>query len=84
MPTLYISDLDGTLLNNSAELSAYSKTTLQAMLADGLIFTVASARSVVAMQQMMAGLTLPLPVIEFNGAFISDLATGRHEVVNNI
>ena len=34
------------------------------------------------MQSILAGLRLPLPVIEFNGAFISDLGTGRHLVTN--
>ena len=52
------------------------------MLADGLRFTVASARSVVSIGQMLRGLPLPLPVIEFNGAFLSDLSTGRHEIIN--
>jgi HAD superfamily hydrolase (TIGR01484 family) len=48
------------------------------------MFTVASARSVVAMQSILEGLTLPLPVIEMNGAFLSDLASGRHHTVNDI
>ena len=30
------------------------------------------------MQQMLTGLRLQLPVIEFNGAFLSDLDTGKH------
>ena len=38
--TLYISDLDGTLLNRNAELSLYTKDTLNRMIADGLCFAV--------------------------------------------
>ena len=57
---------------------------LQHLLADGLVFSVASARSVASMQPVLRGLELRLPVIEFNGAFLSDLASGRHEVVNSI
>jgi HAD superfamily hydrolase (TIGR01484 family) len=34
------------------------------------------------MQPLLAGLELKLPVVEFNGAFISDVKTGRHETVN--
>lgn len=80
--TFYVSDLDGTLLRNDAALSDFSEASLREMLADGLLFTVASARSVVSMQGILRGLPLRLPVIEFNGAFLSDLATGRHETVN--
>ena len=82
MNTLYVSDLDGTLLRNDVSLSAFSENTLRELLADGLQFTVASARSVVAIRQTLRGLPLPLPVIEFNGAFLSDLATGHHEIIN--
>ena len=82
MSTLYISDLDGTLLQNDAFLSPFSESSLREMLADGLLFTVASARSVVSIQQMLRGLPLTLSVIEFNGAYLSDLSTGRHEVIN--
>lgn len=81
--TVFISDLDGTLLRHDATVSPYTLEVLRRLLAQGLLFTVASARSVVAMQKLLAGLTLPLPVIAFNGAFISDLASGRHEIVQD-
>lgn len=82
--TLYVSDLDGTLLNSRAELSPISRDLLKEMVDDGVFFTVASARSVSSIRQMLKGLSLRLPVIEFNGAFISDLETGRHEITNAI
>jgi Cof subfamily protein (haloacid dehalogenase superfamily) len=84
MNTVYVSDLDGTLLGDNAILSAFSKKILCELLHQGLQFTVASARSVVSMQVMLKGLNLRLPVIEFNGAFISDLDSGRHEIINSI
>lgn len=34
--------------------------------------------------QILEGLPLRLPVVNFNGAYLSDFATGRHEVVNAI
>jgi hypothetical protein len=79
-----VSDLDGTLLDRGARLSRRSRAILDRLLGDGLLFTVASARSVVAMQTILDGLALPLPVIEMNGAFLSDLATGRHYVINDL
>ena len=79
---LYISDLDGTLLRNDRSLSPYSLSTLTDLIRDGLRFTVASARSCVSMRPRLAGLSLSLPVVEFNGSFVSDLRSGRHHVVN--
>ncbi|TVR47229.1 MAG: HAD-IIB family hydrolase, partial [Puniceicoccaceae bacterium] len=78
---LFVTDLDGTLLRNDATLSAFARTTLQQLLAEGLHFTVASARSVASIRPMLAGLDLRLPVIEFNGAFVTDLESGRHRAV---
>lgn len=81
---LYISDLDGTLLRDNAKLSDFSRENLNSLIENGLHFTVASARSVIAIQKILTGLNLRLPVIEFNGAFISDLKTGEHLIVNEI
>jgi Cof subfamily protein (haloacid dehalogenase superfamily) len=84
MSHVYVSDLDGTLLNSRAALSASAVERLNRLIADGVVFTVASARGVPAMQKVLAGLRLNLPVIGFNGAFVSDLQTGRHEIVHAI
>jgi len=84
MSRFYVSDLDGTLLNELGQLSAESRTLLTALLEDGLTFTVASARSVASIRPILHGLPLRLPVIEFNGAFITDLATGQHWNVNDM
>jgi hypothetical protein len=78
MSKLYVSDLDGTLLDSSGKLSDVSRDILTGLIAEGLPFTVASARSVVSMREVLRGLPVRLPVVEFNGAFISELATGRH------
>ena len=79
---VFISDLDGTLLQRDATLSSQSRDVLQRVIDAGVAFSVASARSVTSMRVVLAGLQLRLPVIEFNGAFISDLQSGRHLVVN--
>lgn len=84
MPTLYVSDLDGTLLNPSATLSTYTRDTLNRLLASGLPFTVATSRSVSSVGPIFQGVSLPFPVIELNGAYITDLATGQHLIVNEI
>ncbi|HEY6172567.1 MAG TPA: HAD-IIB family hydrolase [Candidatus Kapabacteria bacterium] len=84
MSHLYISDLDGTLLRNDASLSEYSRTTLNKLLSEGLQFTVATARSIHSIQTILSGCNITLPVVEFNGAFISDFATREHLVINEI
>ena len=65
MNTVYVSDLDGTLLRSDATLSVFSRDTLTRLLSEGLLFTVASARSVASIRPILAGLKLPLPIIEF-------------------
>ena len=82
--TLYVSDLDGTLLDSETTLSQFSRDTLNALMDQGLLFTVASARSVASMRQVLAGLCLRLPVVEVNGAFVSDPGSGEHYSIQNL
>lgn len=93
---LYISDLDQTLLNNHAKISPYALEELNKMIADGLHFTIATARSQVSSKYILDGLNLKLPVIVANGSFLSDFHTGeiiymqeiatelKNEVLNSI
>ncbi len=81
---LYITDLDGTLLRDDGTLSDFSRSALQKMIKQGLMFTIASARSVFSMQDILDGLTIKLPIISTNGGYISDLATGNHYMINEI
>ena len=81
---LYVSDLDGTLLRDDTSLSQYSKDTLNALLDQGLLFTVASARSIATMRPLLADVPLRLPVVGFNGAFVSDLASGQHYLIRDL
>ena len=75
MTRLFVSDLDGTLADRDARLSQFCRSRLSALLESGLAFTVASARSVHTLAPILEGLPLRLPVVEFNGAFITDLKT---------
>lgn len=74
---LYISDLDQTLLNNDAQISPYALEELNKMIANGLHFTIATARSQVSAKYILNGLNLKLPVIVGNGSFLSDFHTGE-------
>ena len=75
--TLYITDLDGTLLGDNARLSAYTRDTLNSLIAKGLLFSFATARSIVTASQCVAGLKLQGPVILGNGTFVSQYPSGQ-------
>jgi len=79
---VYVCDLDGTLLRSDGSLSESAKRGLNQLLADGARLTVASSRSTPAMRALLGGVELRLPVMELNGAFISELETGRHVAGN--
>jgi Cof subfamily protein (haloacid dehalogenase superfamily) len=81
---IFVSDLDGTLLGAGGRLSAYSRDALCRLLAEGVQFTVASARAWGEITPVLGDLPLSLPVIAINGAYITDYATGEHLVMNNI
>jgi Cof subfamily protein (haloacid dehalogenase superfamily) len=84
MTTLYVSDLDGTLVRDDLTLSDEARRDLCALLAEGALITVASARSITSIRAILGNIPFTLPIIEFNGAFLSDYRTGRHEIVNAI
>jgi Cof subfamily protein (haloacid dehalogenase superfamily) len=81
---LYICDLDGTLLRSDGTLSDFAREGLCQVLDAGVRFTVASARGAPAMRALLAGVPLDLPVIELNGAFVSEFDSGRHMVANTL
>jgi Cof subfamily protein (haloacid dehalogenase superfamily) len=72
---LFVSDVDRTLADRGARLSRFSRRQLKALLEAGMPFSVATARSVHTLAPILAGLPLRLPVVELNGAFITDLKT---------
>lgn len=76
--TLYVSDLDGTLMRNNEKLSGYTVRTLNELLRQGLPFTFATARSIESARVITGELEIKLPVITRNGAVLADNATGRH------
>ena len=76
--TLYVTDLDGTLLRSDATLSLYTISTINRLTEQGLAFTYATARSIESARPIAGGLNLPLPAITRNGAVLADNATGKH------
>lgn len=77
---LYVSDLDGTLLDAQGRLSVRSRNELLALIDAGVLVTIATARSHCSISQIFQEFPFPLPIVEFNGAFITDYQTGKHWV----
>ncbi len=73
MNTLYISDLDGTLLDPTPELTDFSRDTLNALAAQGLRFSAATARTAATADVLLSGLVTGAPCVLMNGACIYDL-----------
>ena len=70
---LYISDLDGTLLNNKKEITAYSKATLNELIATGVQFSIATARTSATVERILEGLHINIPIVLINGVALYDL-----------
>lgn len=82
MRTLYVTDLDGTLLNSNDQISQYSMEIINGLVAKGMQFTYATARSLVSASVVAKGLSTTIPVIAYNGALIVNPATG--EVISSL
>lgn len=66
--TLFVSDLDGTLLDCDARLSAGSARLLNDAIGRGAMFTVATARTPATVDPIMAPVDMKLPAIVMTGA----------------
>lgn len=73
MKKLYITDLDGTLLNQNASISPYSEQVIKKIIKQGIHFTIATGRSPIRIFSILQNIPLKLPVILMNGAAIYDI-----------
>lgn len=72
MRTLFVSDLDGTLFDNSAELTEHTVQTLNKLIDSGLNFTVATARSPWSIVKIRE-LNIKIPAVLLNGVCVYDI-----------
>lgn len=77
MKTLYVSDLDGTLLRSSERTSDFTNRTINELVEQGVLFSYATARSYLTAHKVTQGLHARIPVIIYNGAFIRDHVSGE-------
>ncbi len=69
---LYVSDLDGTLLNGDALLNEDVPERLNCLIDKGICFTVATARTYATVNSIMKDVNLTCPMILMNGVMIYD------------
>ncbi len=72
MKTLYITDLDGTFLNNQAQVSKNSVEIINALSEKGLLFSVATARSLLSAKELLKDIHFNAPIVLSGGVFVYD------------
>lgn len=80
--TLYVTDLDGTLLRSDKSISDETAGIINRLVSEGVLFTYATARSFSSASPLVKKLNLSCPAVTFNGVFVIDPKTGRHIVEN--
>jgi len=75
--TLFISDLDGTLLDDSAVLNDTTASIINELIEKGALFTCATGRSFTSAAKIINKLNLNLPVATYNGAFLVSPESGK-------
>ncbi|HEX7556719.1 MAG TPA: Cof-type HAD-IIB family hydrolase [Leptolinea sp.] len=68
MKTLYVSDLDGTLFNSEKVVSQYSADMINRFIAQGGLFTIATARMAFICDKKLGEININIPGIIMNGA----------------
>jgi len=79
---LYISDLDGTLLRSDETISKTTASIINKLVNNGLLFSYATARSLVTSKHVTKGIEANIPVIVYNGTFIMDYQSGEILIAN--
>lgn len=70
---LFVSDLNGTLLNSNRKLSSYTRIKLNHLLNRGAQITVATSRTPATVVPLLKEVNLSLPIVVMNGAALYDL-----------
>lgn len=78
MKTLYVSDLDGTLLAPDSRVSRRSASILSELSGKGALITVATARTPATVEPLLADVKSDLPAIVMTGASLWDRKTKRY------
>lgn len=82
MKTLFISDLDGTLLTSEQKFSEFTANGIKELQNRGVYFTFATARSLVSTNKVIGDVKINIPMILHNGSFLVNGETGERVIEN--
>ena len=77
-PTLFVSDLDGTLLGSDSKISRRSVAMLNESIYSGTLFSVATARTPATVGRLLEDVDCRIPLIVMTGAAIWDRRANRY------
>lgn len=78
MKRLFVSDLDGTLLNSKTEISDVTAEIINREIEKGLNFTISTARTPATALKIIGKLNLKMPVMLMNGVLVYDMEQKRY------
>lgn len=78
MKKLFVSDLDGTLLDPDGKITDFTVETVNSLISRGLSFTFATARSIYSAKPITEKININVPCILMNGVSVYDLKAGRY------
>lgn len=81
MTPLFVTDLDGTILDENARLPKPTEDKLNALIKSGALITFATARSRESASEILSGVHYRLPIIAYNGAACYYRGKSTHEVL---
>ncbi|MBN7574619.1 HAD family hydrolase [Clostridium sp. 2-1] len=79
---LYVTDLDGTLLNSNGEVSQTSLKILKNQIEKGTLFSIATARNLQAAKRLISEIPINIPIILNNGIGFYDLNKEQYLKIN--
>ncbi len=77
MKVLYVSDLDGTLLNGEEKLSLYSVEKINELISKGIDFTISTGRGD-SVRKILSDINFKIPVMLLNGALSYDFVSKKY------
>lgn len=84
MRKLYISDLDGTLLNQQGEVSEHTKEMLSQYIQQGVAFSINTSRTPATVFHILRGIPLNVPVGMMNGVLVYNPAQKEYIKVHSL